>query len=54
MLDENEGLSFEALLLGDYLVILNGTEAEIGRAESSFGDRGIQDWSIRTYANLLF
>jgi hypothetical protein len=31
---------------GDYLVIVDGTEDEIGRAEGIFSDRGIQDWSV--------
>ena len=31
---------------GHYLVIVDGTEDEIGRAESIFSERGIQDWSL--------
>jgi hypothetical protein len=31
---------------GDYLVILDGTEDEIGRAEATLSDRGIQNWGV--------
>jgi len=31
---------------GDYLVIVDGTQDEIGRAEAIFSDRGIQNWSV--------
>jgi hypothetical protein len=31
---------------GNYLVIVDGTEDEIGRAEAIFSARGIQDWSV--------
>lgn len=36
----------DRLLKGDYLVILDGTEDEIRRAEAIFSDRGIQDWGV--------
>jgi hypothetical protein len=31
---------------GDYLVIVDGTEADLHQAEAILGDRGIQDWGI--------
>lgn len=31
---------------GDYLVSVDGTQDEIGRAEAIFSDQGIQDWNI--------
>lgn len=31
---------------GDYLVIVNGTEDELNRAESIFSNRGIHNWSV--------
>ena len=34
------------LLRGNYLVILEGTDDEITRAEAIFSNQGIQDWSI--------
>jgi hypothetical protein len=36
----------DRLLAGNYLVIVDGTEDEIGRAEAIFSDLGIQEWSI--------
>jgi hypothetical protein len=31
---------------GDYLVIVDGTEDEIGRVQPIFSNRGIQSWSV--------
>jgi hypothetical protein len=36
----------DRLYQGHYLVMLDGTQDEISRAEAIFGDRGIQDWSV--------
>lgn len=38
---------------GDYLVIVDGTEDEIGRAQAIFSDRGIQDWSVYNSPTLI-
>jgi len=37
---------------GDYLVLLNGTEAEVATAERIFGQSGIQNWSIYDYPSV--
>ncbi|MGB7711285.1 MAG: general stress protein [Microcoleus sp.] len=37
---------------GDYLVLLNGTEAEVATAERIFGRSGIQNWSIYDYPSV--
>jgi outer membrane lipoprotein SlyB len=31
---------------GDYLVMIDGTDEEIHRAESILGGQGIQDWGV--------
>lgn len=36
----------DRLYEGKYLVILDGTEDEISRAEAIFSDRGIQGWNV--------
>ncbi|MBL1178287.1 general stress protein [Pantanalinema sp. GBBB05] len=43
---EQARLYHDRLDRGDYMVIVNGTEAELGRAESILHHRGIQDWRI--------
>ena len=44
--EEQARVYSDRLHQGDYLVIVDGTEDEINRAESIFSDRGIQDWSV--------
>lgn len=43
---EQARLYHQRLDRGDYMVIVNGTEAELRRAESILHHRGIQDWRI--------
>jgi hypothetical protein len=44
--EEQARVYSDRLHQGHYLVIVDGTEDEIGRAESIFTDRGIQDWDV--------
>jgi hypothetical protein len=44
--EEQARVYSDRLHQGHYLVIVDGTEDEIGRAESIFSDRGIQDWGV--------
>lgn len=44
--EEQARVYSDRLHQGDYLIIVNGTEEEIGRAESIFSDQGIQNWSV--------
>lgn len=43
--EEQARVYSDRLHQGNYLVIVDGTEDEINRAEAIFSDRGIQDWS---------
>lgn len=42
--EEHARLYGDRLHQGNYLVILEGSEDEIGRAEQIFSDRGIEEW----------
>lgn len=44
--EEQARIYGDHLYQGNYLVIVDGTEDEIGRVEPIFSDRGIQDWNI--------
>ncbi len=44
--EEQARVYSDRLNQGNYLVIVDGTEDEIGRAEAIFSDRGIQGWSV--------
>jgi hypothetical protein len=40
----------DRLLRGSYLVIVEGTDEEISRAEAIFSNQGIQDWSVHNFS----
>jgi len=44
--EEQARVYSDRLHQGHYLVIVDGTEDEIGRAEAMFSERGIQDWLV--------
>lgn len=43
---EQDRVYSERLSRGEYLVIIDGTDAEISKAESILSNRGVQDWGI--------
>jgi hypothetical protein len=43
---ENQAIYNERALQGDYLMIVEGTEKEIRRAEAILNNRGIQQWRV--------
>lgn len=44
--EERAKVYHDRISQGDYLVIVEGTDAELGQAESIFSRRGIQEWSV--------
>jgi hypothetical protein len=44
--EEQARVYSDRLYVGKYLVIVDGTQDEIGRAEAIFSARGIKDWSV--------
>jgi len=48
--EEQASVYSDHLLRGNYLVILEGTDDEISRAEAIFSNQAIQDWSIYNFS----